>query len=44
MLKIQIKRNINGIPIYFPFEPYNLQVTYMKHVIEALQNGENALL
>lgn len=28
---------INGIPIRFPFEPYELQEDYMRKVIECLQ-------
>jgi hypothetical protein len=44
LLKKQTSLNINGIPLYFPFTPYDLQVTYMRHVIEALQKSQNALL
>lgn len=35
---------ICGIPVSFPFEPYELQKTYMERVIESLQNNTNALL
>ena len=28
---------IEGIKIYFPFEPYQCQLTYMKKVIDTLQ-------
>lgn len=28
--------NINGVPILFPFEPYECQIKYMSKVIEAL--------
>ena len=28
---------INGIPIRFPFEPYDVQKEYMTKVIECLQ-------
>lgn len=32
------------IPIYFPYEPYPLQIAYMEKVIETLDGGHNALL
>lgn len=35
---------ILGIPVSFPFEPYDVQKTYMERVIESLQNNTNALL
>lgn len=35
---------ISGIPVSFPFEPYDVQKTYMERVIESLQNSTNALL
>lgn len=35
---------ICGIPVEFPFEPYECQRVYMSKVISALQNGQNALL
>lgn len=35
---------INGIPIKFPFEPYQLQIDYMTKVIEALDGKQNAVL
>ncbi|XP_045785549.1 regulator of telomere elongation helicase 1 homolog [Maniola jurtina] len=35
---------IHGIPVNFPFEPYNVQKVYMEKVIESLQNNTNALL
>jgi hypothetical protein len=35
---------IRGIPVHFPFRPYDCQVTYMTKVIQALQQSENALL
>ena len=37
MAQNQIKLNILGIEIYFPYEPYENQILYMKKVIEALQ-------
>ncbi|KAB0798760.1 hypothetical protein PPYR_06644 [Photinus pyralis] len=36
--------NIRGIPVTFPFEPYELQKHYMEKVIECLQNETNAVL
>ncbi|XP_026742526.1 regulator of telomere elongation helicase 1 homolog [Trichoplusia ni] len=35
---------ICGIPVNFPFEPYEVQKAYMERVIESLQNSTNALL
>lgn len=35
---------ISGIPVSFPFDPYDVQTAYMEKVIEALQNSTNALL
>lgn len=35
---------ISGIPVSFPFEPYEVQEAYMERVIESLQNSTNALL
>ncbi|XP_075992983.1 regulator of telomere elongation helicase 1 homolog [Anticarsia gemmatalis] len=35
---------ICGIPVTFPFEPYEVQKAYMERVIESLQNNSNALL
>jgi len=34
--KTHILLNIEGIKIYFPYEPYQLQITYMKKVISTL--------
>lgn len=36
--------DIRGVPVTFPFEPYELQKNYMEKVIEALQNETNAIL
>lgn len=36
--------NIRGIPISFPFEPYDLQKEYMDKVIQCLQNNQNGVL
>ncbi|XP_068207931.1 regulator of telomere elongation helicase 1 homolog [Palaemon carinicauda] len=35
---------LNGVPVRFPFEPYEVQKTYMSKVIECLQTGENGIL
>ncbi|XP_059047807.1 regulator of telomere elongation helicase 1 homolog [Achroia grisella] len=35
---------ISGIPVNFPFDPYDVQKAYMEKVIESLQNNTNALL
>ncbi|CAG9585867.1 unnamed protein product [Danaus chrysippus] len=35
---------IYGIPVTFPFEPYEVQKSYMEKVIESLQNNTNAVL
>ncbi|KAI5698434.1 hypothetical protein M8J75_006737 [Diaphorina citri] len=35
---------IRGIPVKFPYEPYELQKEYMSKVIECLQTGKNGLL
>lgn len=34
----------NDIPVYFPYDPYPLQIAYMEKVIEALETKQNALL
>lgn len=36
--------DINGIEVNFPFEPYALQKEYMKKVVDALNNKQNAVL
>lgn len=36
--------NIKGLEVKFPFEPYELQKEYMRKVIEALRNEQNAVL
>ena len=35
---------INDIPVEFPHEAYPCQLTFMKHVLEALSRRQNALL
>ncbi|XP_018572046.1 regulator of telomere elongation helicase 1 homolog isoform X2 [Anoplophora glabripennis] len=35
---------IKGVPIKFPFEPYDLQKKYMEKVVECLQNECNGVL
>lgn len=36
--------DINGIEVNFPFEPYALQKEYMRNIIAALNNKQNAVL
>ncbi|CAH0392404.1 unnamed protein product [Bemisia tabaci] len=36
--------SINGVDVTFPFEPYQVQLDYMKKVIECLQLRTNAVL
>ncbi|KAF7270392.1 hypothetical protein GWI33_016626 [Rhynchophorus ferrugineus] len=36
--------NIRGVPIQFPFTPYDIQKDYMEKVIECLQNETTAVL
>ena len=38
------KHIICGIPVEFPFQPYQCQLIYMEQVITSLQQKENALL
>ncbi|RZC32720.1 regulator of telomere elongation helicase 1 -like [Asbolus verrucosus] len=35
---------IKGIPVNFPFPPYEIQVNYMEKVIDCLQNRHNGVL
>lgn len=35
---------IQGIPVSFPFEPYDVQKAYMEKLIECLQSGFNGVL
>lgn len=35
----QTQIKIEGIPVYFPYQPYNLQVDYMKAVIQAINKS-----
>ncbi len=35
---------VRGVPITFPYTPYDVQVTFMERVIEALQECKDALL
>lgn len=36
--------DIEGLSVEFPFKPYDVQVTYMKKVKQALDGKTNALL
>ena len=40
----QHKIMIEGIEVYFPYDPYKPQVAYMTSVIKALNEGQNGLL
>lgn len=35
---------LHGVPLYFPFEPYQVQVDFMGRVIEAFKTGTHGLL
>jgi len=35
---------VRGVTVDFPHTPYDCQSVYMERVIEALQEGQNALL
>ena len=40
----QVPIDISGVKVFFPFKPYNCQIDYMSKVMEALNDGKNALL
>lgn len=40
----QVKLNLEGIDIYFPMKPYQVQMDYMKKVIQSCNLGKHALL
>lgn len=44
LIAAQQKINTEGIDVYFPYSPYDLQVEYMSAVIRAISAGENGLL
>ena len=35
---------ISGVDVHFPFKPYSCQIEFMNRVMEALNEGKNALL
>lgn len=35
---------IGGVPVSFPFEPYDVQRRYMEKVIESLDKSANSVL
>lgn len=39
-----VERNIDGIPVKFPFEPYEVQHAFMSKVISSLNSETNAVL
>lgn len=40
----QVAIEISGVKVHFPFKPYACQIEYMNRVMEALNEGKNALL
>lgn len=36
--------DIEGVSVIFPFKPYDQQLEYIKHLMSAVKNSENALL
>lgn len=36
--------NVSGVPVRFPFEPYEVQLKYMNKVMECLKNEKNGIL
>jgi len=43
-IKTQYLINIKGIEIYFPYQPYEIQIIYMEKIIESLNNKKIAAL
>ena len=43
-IKTQYLINIKGIEIYFPYQPYEIQIIYMEKIIESLNNEKLAAL
>lgn len=44
LAKEQKELKIHDTKIYFPYEPYDVQIEYMRNVIEALEKKGNGLL
>lgn len=44
LISEQKELTISDTKVYFPYEPYNVQVEYMKNVLDALKNSSNAVL
>ena len=40
-ISIQTIINIQGIEIYFPYKPYEIQINYMNKIIESLNNNKS---
>ena len=36
--------NVDGTPVNFPFEPYDLQIEYMKKVPSRVEGGRGGVL
>lgn len=41
---MSVTTNIRGIPVQFPFKPYDIQIDYMDKVIECLETESTAVL
>ena len=41
---IRMRLIVRGVPVEFPFEPYDCQRIYMEKVVQSLQEGSFALL
>ena len=35
---------VDGVSVNFPFDPYDLQIDYMRKVLECVREGRNGLL
>lgn len=44
IVQLQVPIEISGVKVHFPFKPYGCQIDYMNRVMEALNEGKNALL
>ena len=43
-MHLQPAIGISGVDVHFPFKPYDCQIEFMNRVMEALNEGKNALL
>jgi hypothetical protein len=44
LIPTQKELTICGTKVYFPHQPYEVQVAYMEEVLRAVRKGDNALL